>query len=493
MRDEIVFYVNDTRHSVRGGAAGLTLTDYLRYGASPDAQRLCGTKVACAEGDCGACTVLVGDADPSGEHFSYKTVDACIAFVYQMDRRHVITVEGLASSASLAPTQQAMVDCHGSQCGFCTPGFVMALQGLVEEGSSLSDDDLRLGLSGNLCRCTGYSQILDAGHAIEPSTASVASQYDAQAMLKDFAELTGPVHLNPPSEQSNGAATKKPPVEVFLPESLDQLIKQKADRPEAKLVAGATDLGVQHNHGRFVPTSVITTSRVAELDRLEIVDNELVIGAAVRWSRVEDFVRDRVPEYHHILTRFGSPQVRHAGTLVGNLANASPIADSIPFHYVADSTIELRSVDGEREVAINDFYLGYKELDLHPNEVITAVRTPLPSATTRLKLYKISKRRDMDISTVTAAFWLELEGDAIASARVALGGVAATVLRAPEAESALVGKPITEQTLRSAGQLARDAITPLSDVRGGADYRRQLVENLFVKCFHDLQPEAVTQ
>ncbi len=496
MRDHLVFYLNGIRHCVSGPLAACTVTDYLRSGVS---QRLPGTKVACAEGDCGACTVLVGKLGAEGNSFEYQTIDACIAFVYQLDRCHVITVEGLQHQETLTAVQTAMVDCHGSQCGFCTPGFVMAMHGLVEQQScdnNLTDDDLRLGLSGNLCRCTGYAQILDAGHTLNPvDITSVDSKFDTSSMLASLTSLdNGPVHINARhvAETNNSVVTNSTPPEIFLPTTLDDLLSRRAERTSATLVAGATDLGVQHNHGKFSPTDILFTQGVAELDQLEVVDNELVIGATVSWSRIEAFVREQVPEYHQILTRFGSPQVRHAGTLIGNLANASPIADSIPFHYVAGSTIELASVGGRREVPIEQFYLGYKQLDLRPDEVIVSVRTPLPTSNEHLKLYKISKRRDMDISTVTAAFWFELDDQTILSARIATGGVGPTIARLPKAEASLARKPFSLDALQTAGRLARDEITPISDVRGSATYRLQLVENLFAKCFHDLSASLST-
>ena len=254
MRDHLVFYVNGTRHVVRGCEAALTLTEYLRNGCKNNAQRLCGTKVACAEGDCGACTVLVGKPLSEGDGFEYQTIDACIAFVYQMDRRHVITVEGIRREDALSEVQTAMIDCHGSQCGFCTPGFVMALHGLVEKhacngNDRISDDELRLGLSGNLCRCTGYDQILDAGRSFDPTAvAVVARQFDTAAMLADFTAIGDrPVQLNSrptaginrtaDSTSTNGAAGKALPPEIFVPSTLDDLLARRAERPAATLVA----------------------------------------------------------------------------------------------------------------------------------------------------------------------------------------------------------------------------------------------------------------
>ncbi|TWT35900.1 4-hydroxybenzoyl-CoA reductase subunit gamma [Posidoniimonas corsicana] len=492
MRDHLVFYLNGARLEVRGPAVGRTLTDFLRYGDAPSTQPLTGTKVACAEGDCGACTVLVGRPDPATRRLVYQAIDACIAFVYQMDGAHVLTVESLAVDRQLSDVQQAMVDCHGSQCGFCTPGFVMALHGLRanQPSSGLSEEELRVGLSGNLCRCTGYAQILEAAHSIESCAAEpLDDRYDAAQIATDLAaRCRESVHVNAgPSAESNGKPqTTTAPVEAFVPATLQELIAARAARPDARLVAGATDLGVQHNHGKIAPQSVIVMSRVPELNRLDVDEHELVIGAAVTWRQIEQATADALPEYSRLLSRFGSPQVRHAGTLGGNLANASPIADSIPLHMVAESTLRIAGPDGSREVPIEDFYLGYKELDLHADEVLESVTTPLPGPEVQLTLHKVSKRRDMDISTVTAAFWLDMQGQTIREARVALGGVGPVVVRARRAEAALQGQRLSLDAMRRAGRAARDEVAPISDVRGSAAYRLQLVENLFVKCLHDL-------
>ncbi|MEN1679605.1 MAG: FAD binding domain-containing protein [Planctomycetota bacterium] len=489
MRDRLVFYVNGRRHEARGRHASLTLSDYLRSGAGDDAERMTGTKIACAEGDCGACTVLVGE--PDGERLVYRPIDACIAFVYQLDRRHVVTVEGVGACGSLSRVQAAMVGNHGSQCGFCTPGFVMAMHGVLEtHAGEVSEDDWRLGLSGNLCRCTGYEQILEAANqAADDERTGVGERFDEAAILADFNRLgDGPVAVNiPGASQSNGHAAAG--VRVTVPTTLSELLEARAADPSAKLVAGATDVGVQFNHGKIDPQAVIVTTRVSELQRMEVNDGVLTIGAGVSWSRIESLTKKRLPEYHRILTRFGSPQVRIAGTLAGNLANASPIADSIPLHYVTESTIEVASVGGARRVPIADFYRGYKDLDLAPDELITAIHTPLLGEDVRLKLYKISKRRDMDISTVTLGVWLRMAGETISEARLAAGGVGPTVMRLPRAEAALAGEAFTIESLRAAGQIAAEEVTPITDVRGGAGYRRQLVANLLVKAYHDLLRE----
>lgn len=482
MRDQIVLYVNGARREVDADAALLTLSTFLRSSPHPpEDARLTGTKIACSEGDCGACTVLVGELSEDGQSLRYAPVDACIAFVFQMDLRHVVTIEGLRQIDDLSCVQQAMVDCHGSQCGFCTPGFVMALHGLIEERradqSALNEDAVRVGLSGNLCRCTGYLQILEAAASLgSPGATPLSEVFDEPAMLRDLGRL------RQDSVYSEAADARV----VAIPRSLRDLVELRAKLPDARLVAGATDLGVQCNHGRFAPKQVLCTRDTAELRGVSIEQDELIVGAAATWREIDHCLRDRLPELHEILLRFGSPQVRCVGTLAGNLANASPIADSIPFHFVAESTMELASRRGTRTVAVQDFYQGYKQIDLEDDEVIAVVRSPLPSPDVAMKLYKVTKRRDMDISTVTAAFWLRLEGDRIAEARIAMGGVGPAVLRLPACESLLEGNVLSLDAMRRAGKTARGEVAPISDVRGSSDYRLQLVENLFAKCYHDL-------
>lgn len=480
MRDAVVFYLNGRRQQVGDARVVKTLSEFVR-----DEQGLVGTKVVCAEGDCGACSVLVGRPAENEKQLTYRAIDACIAMVYQLDRCHVVTVEGLSEgeNESLSPVQQAMVDCHGSQCGFCTPGFVTTLQGLVEQHEGeLDDATLRYGLSGNLCRCTGYEQILEAGRSITGAQ-RLADRYDAAPMLADFDKLAGePVVI----EAADGSLTRH----IFLPTTIEEAVRFKADHPKAKLISGATDIGVLRNHGRIDPETVICLRNITDFDQITIQDDTLCCAAGATWTAIEAAVENRVPDYAHVLSRFGSPQIRHMATIGGNVANASPIADSLPFLYATDSQIELTSVCGKRLIATDKFYLGYKQLDLAEDELITAIHTPLPKSDERLKLFKISKRRDMDISTVTAGFWIRLEDDRITDARFAIGGCGPTIIRCRKAEADAIGKPLTEETFHAAGQLAREEVTPITDVRASAKYRLQLTENLFVKAFREWEHEA---
>ncbi len=512
MRDQLVFYLNGRRQQVGDSRALLTLAEFLRQ-----EQGLSGTKVVCAEGDCGACAVLVGR--PEDGKIVYRAIDSCVALLFQLDGCHVVSVEGLSCGGKLSPVQQAMVDCHGSQCGFCTPGFVTTLHGLVEQqakqdnarhepptsvggavrrslpqltlgahdGGGLTAETLRYALSGNLCRCTGYQQIIEAGESIDlAATPRLAELYpDPKLTAELLATTNDDVALAP----QNGAS----PWQVFAPSTLDAAVEWRAKHPNAKIVSGATDVGVQRNHRKLELAEVLVLNRIRELAEISVTDGVLHLGAGATWTAVEAAVRELLPEYHAVLTRFGSPQIRNFGTIGGNFVNASPIADSLPLHFVLDAELELASVRGVRRVPITEFYRGYKQIDLAPDELLVGIHTPLPAADERVKLYKISKRRDMDISTVTAAIALVVEDDTITRARIALGGVGPVVLRMPTVEKFLTGAELTAETMRAAGKLARQAIKPLTDVRGSADYRWQLVENLLAKSYFDFQDNLVKE
>ena len=467
-RDHLVIYLNGKRVVIASDDAALTLAEFLR-----SRQAKLGTKIVCNEGDCGACSVLVGKPSAIGTSLDYVAIDSCIAFLFQLDRTHVVTVEGLTTNGKLTPVQDAMIRCHGSQCGFCTPGFVTTMHAMVESNQTLDDASLRYGLSGNLCRCTGYTQILQAGTSIDSSSVPKLSvRYPDEPILRDFASL-GP---DPVCIATNTRT-------IFVPRTVSQAIDIRASHPQATIISGATDYGVSHNHGRTATTDLLCLSSINGLRDIYVRDNTLVIGAMASWIDIEHAVKSLLPEYHQILTRFGSPQIRQMGTIGGNLASGSPIADSVPLHIVLASELELISSRGTRRVSLQDFYLGYRKTMLRDDELIAYVHTPLPRDDEHIKLYKISKRRDMDISTLTFGIWLKRSGGTIQDVRLALGGVGPTVMRIDKAEAALRGKPWTETTFQAAGRIAREQITPWTDVRGSADYRLALTENLLVKSF----------
>jgi xanthine dehydrogenase small subunit len=480
MLDHLVIWVNGRRHEIRGCEAFLSLSDFLRHSL-----QLSGTKIVCSEGDCGACSVLIGRPDDGDSRLKYRPVDSCIQFLFQLDGTHVVTVEGLGGETNPSAVQQAMIEHHGSQCGFCTPGFVVAMTGLLEERERLDESSMRCGLTGNLCRCTGYTPIIDAGEHIDVGQHERLEQrYPTDKMLGELSERREqPIEVRAEWDEQEHV--------IFSPPSLDAAIELLAAHPDATIVAGATDIGVRVNKSLTIPRKILDLNRICELSKARVEGAEMVLGARASWSSIEALCREHVAEFHKIVAVFGAPQIRHVGTIGGNIINASPIADSLPFLHVMDASLELRSAAGTRMVNINNFYQGYKKFDLRPGELLTSVRIPLPKPDEILRLYKISRRRDLDISTFTAAIRMQLNSDTIASASIALGAVGPIVIRARNTEQFLRGQLFTEETMQRAGEVAIAEITPISDVRGAADYRFQLARNVFLKFFHESQNDAV--
>jgi xanthine dehydrogenase small subunit len=481
MLDHLLIWVNGRRHEIRGREAFLSLSDFLRRSLG-----LTGTKIVCSEGDCGACSVLIGRPNANGSGLTYRPIDSCIQFLFQLDGVHVVTVEGLGGETNPSAVQQAMIDCHGSQCGFCTPGFVVAMTGLLEDRDELDESSMRCGLTGNLCRCTGYTPIIDAGRNIDITEHQrIESRFPSDAILSEF-ELRRDQEVRVRAEWDEQE-------HIFIsPATLEAATATLGERSDATIVAGATDIGVRINKSLTIPRTIVDLNRVDELTAARIEDGQMVLGARTSWSTMEKLCQEHVPEFHKIVAVFGAPQIRHVGTIGGNIVNASPIADSLPFLHVMEATLELRSAVGQRLVNINNFYQGYKKFDLQPGELVARVFIPLPPASELLRLYKISRRRDLDISTFTAALRLRLDGDTIADAAIALGAVGPIVIRARKTEAFLQGQPLTEETMLQAGNVAVSEITPISDVRGAADYRLQLARNVLLKFFHETQAQAMT-
>lgn len=473
MRDYVLFYVNGRRYRIGGETVFWSLAEFLRHEL-----RLMGTKVVCAEGDCGACTVLVGRLD--GARLRYETVDACIYFPHQLDGTQVVTVEGLRNEGRLSPVQQAMVDRHGSQCGYCTPGFVMALTGVLEEKADGNSQDLRLALTGNLCRCTGYLPILEAGAAVDAAAwVPLGRQYDSPGLMDDLRRHEAlPVLV----ETALGGAGRRV---FYAPRKLEDALAFKARHPGAVIVAGATELGVLRNKKGLEPATLLSLARVPGLADIVGENGHLVIGANVTWTQLERFARETLPEFYRIIIRFGSPQIRNVSTLAANVANGSPIADALPFLFVTEAELELLSERGSRRVRVDQFYKGYKVKDLAPDEIIGRVIVPLPAADDLLKLYKVSRRNDLDIATFGAGIRLKRAGDVITRAYVALSGVGPTVARLPATEAFLQGKLFVEETFREAGRVARAEVKPIGDVRGAREFRSQLAENMLLKFYWD--------
>ena len=476
MRESILLFVNGQEHRVTGSDAFLTLSDLLRKRLN-----LCGTKIVCSEGDCGSCSTLCGRLNADGTAFEYLSIDSCIRFVFQLDRCHIVTVEGLAKGEQLHPVQEAMVKCHGSQCGFCTPGFVMSMAGILEQNDAPTEEDWRYGLTGNLCRCTGYSPILTAGNQLKGCAGqNLNERYPAEQMIRAIDEASG-----------DGVQIESKEATVCCPNSLAEATAFLAKHPGAEIIAGATETGVRFNKGLCTAKVWLDLNAVDELAGVRVDGDDLVMGARATWTDLELITRTHAKPFKEIVDVFGSPQIRNVATIGGNIINASPIADSLPFLVSCDAVLTLVSQAGTRTVAINDFFQGYKQIDLKPGELLSEIRIALPPADRKLRLYKVSRRRDMDISTFTGAIWMDLDGDQIKDAGIAYGAVGPTVLRLTETENFLRGQEFTLDTMRRAGEIALQEITPISDVRGGQDFRNRLAKTVLQKFFYETQTPAV--
>ena len=453
-----------------------------------------GTKEGCAEGDCGACTVVLArrdDSAPGG--VALRNVNACIQFLPTLDGQAVITVEDVQplNGGALHPCQQALVQCHGSQCGFCTPGFVMTLWHLYQQHEQApSRTDLADALSGNLCRCTGYRPILDAGRQMFDAPHAPADLAPlAQALASLAADDDRTFVYEGPSLDAPGATQR-----FIAPATLGELAHWREALPQARLLAGSTDIGLWVNKHFRALDDILYLGRVRELQALTLegpdtAPTALHIGAGASledaWSRLSQ----HIPALRELWLRFASPPVRHAGTLGGNIANGSPIGDGAPVLLALGADLVLRRGAHRRTVALSSFYLDYMKNDLQPGEFIESMRVPLPGPHETMRAYKISKRRDSDISAVCAGLWLRLQGRTIVAARVALGGMAATARRAPAVESALVGRDWDEGTLRHAQAALAQEFKPLSDLRASADYRVRVAQGLLERWWLETRPD----
>ncbi len=449
----------------------LTVLNWLRY----DARRT-GSKEGCAEGDCGACTVAL--AELAGGRVRFLAVNACILFAPMLDGKALFTVESLARGGALHPVQQAMVDLHGSQCGFCTPGFVMSLYAHQREGAAGDTASLKDALAGNLCRCTGYGPILAAGQAM-------GADPDA-ADLPALAKALEAIRSDEPLEIVHRGAR------FSAPRSLAQFAAAVLERPDAVILAGGTDVGlwVTKQH-RALPDN-ISINEVAELNRIEALGGAIRIGAGVRYVDAHGPLAALHPEFGGLLRRLGGLQVRNLGSVCANIANGSPIGDMPPALIAAGATLVLRRGEATREIPLEDYFLAYGKQDRGAGEFVEAVVVPKIPAGQVFRLFKLSKRFDQDISAVCAAFAITLENGAVTAARIAFGGMAATPKRALTCEAALIGQPWTEAAVRAAAQALAEDFQPITDMRASAGYRLQAARNLLLKTFLEAdQPAAL--
>ncbi len=463
-RNHISFLLNGRQVDLSDVGADDTLLDFLRID-----QRLTGSKEGCAEGDCGACTVLVGRLTEGG--LVYETVNACIRFLASLDGCHVVTIEYLGGpEARLSPVQQAMVDHHGSQCGFCTPGIVMSLYALWMMHERPTVAQVETALQGNLCRCTGYAPIIRAAQAVTdygtPSAEHLATERDAVV-----AQLTA-LHDGTRVEVSKAGSR------AILPADVDDLAAVLAAEPGATIVAGSTDVGLWVTKFLKRISPAVFVGHLSGLKSIEVSDDAVTMGAGVTYTEAQDLISEHYPHLVDYWDRIAGWQVRNMGTIGGNIANGSPIGDTPPVLIALGASITLRKGEARRELPLEAFFVEYGKQDRAAGEFVESIRIPRARGQYHAA-YKISKRRDEDISSVAVGMAVTVENGLVTAARLAFGGLAGVPARAAAAEAALIGQPWNEASLLAAAAKLPEDFAPLTDMRATADYRMKVAQNLF--------------
>ena len=473
------FILNRERIDIENVNSDQTILRFLR-----EEKQLTGTKEGCASGDCGACTVLIGT--PKDEKIKYETVNSCIAPLGSLDGKHLITVEALSDDNSMHPAQISMVNTHGSQCGFCTPGFVMSLAGFYEENKlSIEDQVDRLSIceaiSGNLCRCTGYKPIIDAGismFSIDTPTSSTDKPFYTQEIYKKLVAI-----------QPNTAS-----LNYFTPQSQNELNELINHHPDAKLIAGGTDLMLENTQRYIKQPSFIDITRVKEMINIEEDDKYFHIGAATPYSTVETWAENHFPELNKLLKRLGSRQIRNRGTIGGNIGNASPIADMPPALIAVKASLSIIDTSANQKyIPIEEFYIDYKKTILKQNEYVAAIRIEKSYLSHFHCFYKLSKRMEDDISSVMMAVSFIVENNTIDACRLAYGGVAAIPIRVQEIEALFKGVSLSTAFNKRIEEKLFDILNPISDVRASAGYRKTMAVNLLKKAYGNLIGDEIPE
>lgn len=471
MTNSISFILDGRVRNLRFDSSGTftpttTLLNYLRAQTGHQ-----GVKEGCAEGDCGACTIVIAELTPE-QKLQYRAVDSCLVFLPMIHGKQLITVENLKSpDGNLHPVQQALVDSYGSQCGFCTPGIVMSIFPLFKQGKKFSKNEIAQGLAGTLCRCTGYRPIIDA--AFDACGGDGVDHFS-----DDETRIIGLLRSMNQQRVSIETAEQR----YDQPATLEECLLLLEQYHEAVVINGATDVALRVTKNFEVIPHIIDCSRIAEFRVVKRDDKMLSIGAGLKISELMEYIRSDFPALHKMLDVFGAEQIRNMGTLGGNLGTASPIGDTLPVLIAYDASIELQSRKGTRTIRADEFVKGYRKTERRADELITSISIPLPSPRSMVRSYKISKRRDLDISSLSAGFRVDLDASSVVKQIVlAFGGMADTTRRSRKAENFLIGKTWTRSTIEETQKFIDSDFDPISDVRGSAEFRKIAARNLLLK------------
>lgn len=467
-RNHIRFILNGSQVELDDVKPDDMLLDYIRLN-----RRLTGTKEGCAEGDCGACTVLVGRLVKGG--LAYESVNSCIRFLASIDGCHVVTIEHLSNGGDLHPVQQAMVQEHGSQCGFCTPGIVMSLYALWMEKPHPSRVEIEQALQGNLCRCTGYAPIIRAAQAVFGNPVEDVLAKERATTIAELRDLNDGKRIE--MEGSDGS--------IFLPANTDDLSQILHQNPDATLVAGSTDVGLWVTKFMRTIAPVVHIGHLPELKTISVEDHTIHVGAGVTYSEFEETLSAHFPQLCRFWSRIGGWQVRNMGTIGGNIANGSPIGDTPPMLIALGGEVTLKGQNSSRQVRLEDFFIDYGKQNLRAGEFLEMLHIPLPAPSDIFEVHKISKRKDEDISSVCGAFWIRLNDGKVEDARIAFGGMAPIPKRAEAVEKHLISKEWSEQSVTLAQAGFADDFTPISDMRASARYRALVAKNLLMRVYQD--------
>lgn len=477
MQDTISFVLDGKIETIKFGEEIKPTTTLLNYLRKSPCHK--GVKEGCAEGDCGACSIVIAEINHENK-LSYKAIDSCLLFLPMLNGKQLITVENLKQTKNntevLHPVQQEMVDCNGSQCGYCTPGIIMSMFSLYKNENNPSKESIEDTLTGNLCRCTGYKPIIEAtAKACVNNGADHFTQNENKIieLLQQLKKSTNSVEIIT-SEQK-----------YFQPKTKAEAFELRNNMQNSVLISGATDVALRVTKRHELLEEIIDLSNIDELKKCTRTDYVIKFGAGMSLEDVKTISKNELPALYETLAVFGSKQIRTLATFGGNLGSGSPIGDTLPTLMAYDAEIKLQSIDGDRIVKMNNFILGYRQTERKPNELITSIIINKPAANTIVKFYKVSKRKDLDISTVSAGFSVTLDKNKVSAITLAYGGMAATTKRLTEAEIFLMGNEWSRENIEQAMEMIEKAFTPVSDARSGAEFRSLAAKNLLLKFWNE--------